>query len=217
MYLTRITLAGRVRTNDLLRHTGDMYREHQMLWKLFPEDPDARRDFLYRKDILYSRPRYFILSERMPVHDLGLWRIDPPREFAPRLRRGQRLQFSLRANPVVRVDGRRHDIVMHQKTALRARNDEEAPPLGLLIHTAGAAWIDRQAERHGFAVLPESLRVDGYRQHRARQGARRIRFSTLDFHGLLTVTDPDRFLAKLCAGFGAAKAFGCGLMLIRRP
>jgi CRISPR system Cascade subunit CasE len=30
------------------------------------------------------------------------------------------------------------------------------------------------------------------------------------------VKEPDRFLAKLAQGFGRARAFGCGLMLIRR-
>ena len=33
---------------------------------------------------------------------------------------------------------------------------------------------------------------------------------------LIEVTDPPAFLARLAAGFGRAKAFGCGLMLIRR-
>jgi CRISPR system Cascade subunit CasE len=30
------------------------------------------------------------------------------------------------------------------------------------------------------------------------------------------VDDPSRFLVSIQRGFGAAKAFGCGLMLIRR-
>ena len=42
-------------------------------------------------------------------------------------------------------------------------------------------------------------------------------YSTLDFEGILTVRDPDSFLAAIARGFGAAKSYGCGLMLIRRP
>jgi CRISPR system Cascade subunit CasE len=38
----------------------------------------------------------------------------------------------------------------------------------------------------------------------------------LDLSGALTVTDPTLFLEKLSGGFGRAKAFGLGLMLIRR-
>ena len=41
-------------------------------------------------------------------------------------------------------------------------------------------------------------------------------YSTLDFEGVLTVSDPDPLLPAIARGFGAAKAYGCGLMLIRR-
>jgi CRISPR system Cascade subunit CasE len=37
-----------------------------------------------------------------------------------------------------------------------------------------------------------------------------------ELEGQLDVTDPDAFAAKVAAGFGRAKAFGCGLMLLRR-
>ena len=48
------------------------------------------------------------------------------------------------------------------------------------------------------------------------QGRRRPRFGVLDLEGVIAVTDPALFLPKLVQGFGRAKAFGCGLMLIRR-
>ena len=41
-------------------------------------------------------------------------------------------------------------------------------------------------------------------------------YSTVDFDGILTVSDPDPLLPAIVHGFGAAKAYGCGLMLIRR-
>ena len=37
----------------------------------------------------------------------------------------------------------------------------------------------------------------------------------LDFEGVLEVDDVAEFLKKLAAGIGRARAFGCGLMLIR--
>jgi CRISPR system Cascade subunit CasE len=62
------------------------------------------------------------------------------------------------------------------------------------------------------------LQVDGYDQiHISRGRARRvIAFSVLDLEGVLEVQSPDRFVDALTRGFGKAKAFGCGLMLIRR-
>ncbi|MDX2120628.1 MAG: type I-E CRISPR-associated protein Cas6/Cse3/CasE, partial [Gemmatimonadota bacterium] len=43
-----------------------------------------------------------------------------------------------------------------------------------------------------------------------------MQIGVLDLEGTLYVTDPSAFLGALGAGFGRAKAFGCGLMLIRR-
>ena len=59
------------------------------------------------------------------------------------------------------------------------------------------------------------LRVDGHRVHR-KLGRHGIVVSTLDFEGELRVTDPEAFLSALSNGIGPAKAFGCGLMLVRR-
>lgn len=52
----------------------------------------------------------------------------------------------------------------------------------------------------------------------SRRGGRRgePRFGVFEMKGRLTVTDPAAFLARLATGFGRAKSYGCGLMLIRR-
>ena len=50
-------------------------------------------------------------------------------------------------------------------------------------------------------------------QHRGRKAE--IQFSTVDFGGELAVKDAVRLTEALCAGVGRAKAFGCGLLLVR--
>jgi len=69
-----------------------------------------------------------------------------------------------------------------------------------------------RASSRGFSVDTTSLSVDGYEQHR-EDG--RLTFSTVDFTGILTVQDAGRFSQALFNGVGHAKAFGCGLLLIR--
>ncbi|RYD61629.1 MAG: type I-E CRISPR-associated protein Cas6/Cse3/CasE, partial [Verrucomicrobiaceae bacterium] len=44
----------------------------------------------------------------------------------------------------------------------------------------------------------------------------KLRFTSVDLTGQLTVTDPTAFQAMLLQGLGHAKAFGCGLMVVRR-
>ena len=41
-------------------------------------------------------------------------------------------------------------------------------------------------------------------------------FATIEIEGALTVTDVPTFLSSITQGFGGAKAYGCGLMLIKR-
>ncbi|GLW59744.1 type I-E CRISPR-associated protein Cas6/Cse3/CasE [Hydrogenophilus thermoluteolus] len=218
MYLTRLTLLDHPDLKAIVQQLGDAYREHQMLWRLFDPAPDTKRDFLYRRDVHLGRPRYFILSRRPPVNPLGLWHIDPPKPFEPKLQAGQKLAFLLRANPVVRRDRERHDIVMDKKKRIgwKSLPPEERPPLPELIHRAGLDWLSGQGKRHGFNIDHGAVRVDGYCQHHTRRGGHAIHFSTLDFTGLLTVTDPELFRKALFQGIGPAKAFGCGLLLVRK-
>ena len=52
-----------------------------------------------------------------------------------------------------------------------------------------------------------------YEPHGGKRG--RLRFSTVDLTGELVVTDAARFATTLASGIGRAKAFGCGLLLVR--
>ena len=190
---------------------------HRLLWALFSDGPDRRRDFLWREEgpgrflALYARPPN-------PLHDV--FDIDPPKEFAPNLAAGDRLAFTLRANPVVArkqeggVRGKRVDVVMHALHPV-PREERRERRLALVVE-AGRGWLARQGERHGFQPDPDTA-VDSYETVRIPRGPRAsLEFGRLDFQGVLTVTDPPRFLAALACGFGRARAFGCGLMLIRR-
>jgi len=96
-----------------------------------------------------------------------------------------------------------------------------------VAESAAAEWLDQQGKRDGFAQLrscnPDVRLVQDYRvleiprQGRLANDKRhRLRVGVLDLDGRLEVTDPTVFLERLYRGFGRAKAFGNGLMLIRR-
>ena len=192
---------------------------HHLVWSLFADGANRRRDFLWRE---MQTGVFLILSARRPADPHGLFEIAEPKAFGPVLAAGDRLAFSLRANPVVRRRdpsrrrSTKHDVVMD---ALRAHPAGERAERRLdMVREQGLAWLERQAGKAGFAIRPNGVQIDGYEQCRVvRRGSAAMSFSTLDFTGLLTVNDPDTFLSALVQGFGAAKAYGCGLMLIRRP
>lgn len=196
---------------------------HRLLWTLFADGAARTRDFLWREvdGERLDRLAFLILSARLPVDAHGLFELDPPKPWAPALRPGDRLGFSLRANPVVTVrrEGRRgprHDVVMHRLRDLPAGEPRRAARPDA-VAAAGRAWLDAQGERHGFRPLGEP-RVDGYLRRRVprEDGAAPVAFATLDLDGILEVTDPDALVAAVLRGFGKAKAWGCGLMLLRR-
>ena len=194
---------------------------HRLVWSLFADGPERRRDFLWREE---GQGRFLILAAREPQDPHGLFDLEC-KEFAPALARGDRLGFLLRANPTVQPAAPRgakdrpprSDVVMHALHGLPAGAPRaEARPEAVV--RAGTAWLERQGAAKGFALEPEQLRVEGYETWRIPRGPGRppIRYGTLDFAGVLRVEDPARFVAALREGFGRARAFGCGLMLIRR-
>lgn len=226
MYFSRLTFNPLVSPQQLAQTLlQDTYREHQALWQLFDTDPDATRDFLYRQVIEQGRIKYYVLSERMPVDKSGMWLVDTPKPYDPKLVEGQRLFFTLRANPVVTVataEGKklRHDVVMNAKKQMGfdALSPADRPPLQQVVQDSCVPWLQARAEANGFSIEPELVAVDGYQQYEsfAKQQKRPVRYSTVDFQGILTVTDPERFRTVLFSGIGKSKAFGCGLLLVRR-
>ena len=197
------------------QHSG-----HHLVWSLFTDGPDRRRDFLWRE--MEQRGTFLILSSRPPVDHHELFEIDEPKLFAPLLEAGDQLQFSLRANPVVRrrdssrTRSVKHDVVMD---ALRTHSKgDRAEYRFTAIQEQGLAWLKRQGDNTGFTIRPGKVSIDSYQQHRiSRKGpAAAMTFATMDFNGILDVRDPVKLLSGLAQGFGAAKAYGCGLMLIRR-
>jgi CRISPR system Cascade subunit CasE len=220
MYLSRISLSPEAeRTSRFWRLFESPYRLHQELWHLFSDAGDRRRDFLYRIERTEGRPQVFCLSDRRPTPTDQLWRIES-KEFCPALRAGERLRFSLRANPVVTRDRKRHDVVMDAKHDLRQRGipRPEWPTEPEIAQQAGVEWLIRRGETHGFEVDAAGVRVDRYAVHTFdKPGAPgRVRLATCDFAGLLEVRDVDRFLAAVRGGIGPAKGFGCGLLLCMR-
>lgn len=227
MYFSSITPAhGREREAAIEWSRGG-YQDHQWLWRLFPAPPGSAREFLYRRFEKDGMPQFYVLSGRRPEGNESSWTVNS-RAFTPQLTKGDRLRFDLRANPVVTrsVNGKksRHDVVMERKRALLAGRgltrwqdwqSDDRPALYSVVRDACVEWIRSRESGFGFAIDEPTLNVDSYQQHAEKGG--RLRFSTVDFSGDLTVTEPVSFGVSLRNGVGHAKAFGCGLMLIKRP
>lgn len=209
---------------NLLRFLGEIkkrgvYGSHQFLWNLFPDDPDAKRDFLFREVKEENFPTFYLVSGRLPEEKEGIEVRSKP--YQPRLAKGQLFRFDLRANPtVVQKDAHgkslRHDVIMAAKKTAKA-NGKAPPVLEEELDTA-KNWLLARASKHGFELETNAFVAESYLQHRIQKDAnpKPIRFSTVDFRGILQVVDPGEFARVLNHGIGRCKAFGCGLVLLRK-
>lgn len=224
-YFSRFTLnPTNYHARNLLQNISQNgYREHQSLWKLFPDEPAASRDFIYRGERRHLSRVYYMVSGSKPER-LDEWEVET-RPYQPKLSDGELLSFSLRVNPVItrkseNGKSRRHDIVMNAKKEMKYKelSSNERPTLSELIQTAGLKWLDERKTKYGFNFDEKTIIVERYDQHQAYKQANKgaIRYSSMDFTGYLKVSDADIFTKTLMTGIGPAKAFGCGLMLVRR-
>lgn len=244
--LSRMTPRPGLDFSDFVALGGlDPYGQHQLVWTFFDlprEQTPAQVPFLFRAELQDGLPLLYVLSRSEPRDSSGKWRIES-KEYRPALTAGDRLAFKLRANPTVARPGdvvlgrdgapklrttglktgqprqriKRHDVVMDAKQRMdwKSLSPDERPSLAQLAYEAGAGWLREREERLGCQFNAARLRVDGYRTHRMNR-KRGISLSTVDFEGELQVTDLERFTSILFNGIGPAKAFGCGLLLVRR-
>lgn len=218
-FLTKATLAPGTRSiGALLAETGSADGGHRLLWSLFSSTSEGarERDFIYRR---IDDRNYLIVSSRPPADAHALWNLGP-KPYEPEPQAGEGYHFILRANPAMAIsrEGRkpslRVDAVMHAKRAARA---EQKPWGREEEEVAALAWLFARQVAIGVTLDQQRCRITAYEQHRIpRKQGEPARFSTVDYEGRLNVEDPARFKRALFGGIGKARAFGCGLMLIRR-
>jgi CRISPR system Cascade subunit CasE len=238
MYLSRVHVLAKQPDKLMEIVRADHYQLHQLLWKLFPGSGEKQpRDFLFRRDENQGFPIFYLLSASEPTPLANVLTVET-KPFEPKLKAGDTLAFSLRANPVETIKQERtdaeqeqhsaqrkaqglpekstkkrihHDVVMSLKKSLA--DEKQHYSQAELEQQAGEKWLHGRARKNGFKVL--SVTAQGYRQHHFKK--RQIKISSLDFDGVLEITDPELFIEHaLYKGIGSAKAFGCGLLMIKR-
>ncbi len=197
MFLSRILLTG-----PSLRNA---YEIHRRLWQLFP-DPDGQRDFLFQIEAMETGKVWLLLqSLREPEPATGL-KILQRKHFAPQPVKGQYLRFRLVANPVKTIrDG---------QGRLNRKGEVKSCRVPLIREDEQRAWLERKLD--GVAHLLQ-VEIEKRPPLYFRKDQRPGKIQPYLFQGLLQVEDPYRLVEDLLKkGIGPAKAFGCGLMLLKR-
>lgn len=231
-YFSKVTIVPTEAARVFTEQKNRTYRLHQLLWKLFPntsqakpEQPHSKRVFLFREYQNQNREHcFYVLSSTKPTGEHAALRtISKP--FSPKLQNGQKLAFELRANPVISHEVieqgkrkvRRHDVLMHAKHQTKKTEIQGQSPQSLM-NQAAISWLLNERRMQSWGIhVDHSPTVSAYQQHRMQRAksSSTIQISSVDYQGILTVNDAEIFTEQLLKGFGKAKAFGCGLMLIK--
>jgi CRISPR system Cascade subunit CasE len=206
MFLSRVEIPWEAARNA--------YDIHRQLWRLFPGEArevrsngeETRQGFLFRVEEHHpGQPaRLLVQSRREPVSTSGL-SIVGTREFYPQPAADQRLAFLLSANPVKTITDAERD------TKPGKKSDKCRVPL--IREEEQLQWLNRKfigvAEIEVATVLPHAPLY-------FRKGNRGGKLLTATFDGVMRVQDSAALVSLLENGIGHAKAFGCGLLLVRR-
>ncbi len=167
------------------------YKIHQQLWHNFPDDPDGERPFLFQME---DPQRLLLLSSREPMPQSGGARIIGTKPYTPQPQAGQMLRFRLDANPTKRLKKERNRVpLIHEEEQI--------------------SWLSRKLQ--GAATVSEVL-ISRRENLFFRKGRRAGKIVKVRFEGILTVNYPEQLINMVEKGVGPAKAFGCGLLLVRR-
>lgn len=190
------------------------YEYHRQLWRLFPGElreprrnaEESRNGFLFRvEEHRPGRPAHLLVQSRRAPQATPSVHVIAAREVHPRPSLGQRLAFLLTANPIKTIADAERDAKPGKKSD-RCR-------VPLIREDDQREWLLRKlaagAEVEAANVLPHPPLY-------FRKGSRGGKLVTVTFEGVLRVRESDALVTLLESGVGPAKAFGCGLLLVRR-
>ncbi|MCZ7575404.1 MAG: type I-E CRISPR-associated protein Cas6/Cse3/CasE [Ardenticatenaceae bacterium] len=220
MYLSRLILNPRSR--QVQGEVGKPYQLHRTLLTHGFGTTREASGVLYRLDL--DRQGITVLVQSLVEPDWqglltvgqGQYLLAPPpapKTFEATFAQGRRFYFRLRANPTVK----------------KAREEKRQGNRVPLKHEAQQiAWLHRKGAQGGFRVLDVRASQDEEQRDRIRheqnherdergsETSHTLTLYTVQFDGLLEVTDTERFREAVRSGIGPAKAFGCGLLSLAR-
>jgi len=204
MYLYRIVLNPRLK--EVRRDVADAYQMHSTLCRAFcqPEEKCKQSAFLWRLELERGSPTnpvVLVLSKqladwkRITLTDWLVKEPEGPIDLNDKYKttcfdEGRKLRFRLKANACYNKDGKRH--------AVKGNGDQ-------------LVWLRGQAAKNGFLVLSSVVTLQETIKGYPRDG-KEITVFSVQYDGMLQITDRNTFIAAMNNGIGHGKALGLGLL-----
>jgi len=201
MYLSKVLIHGSISRNP--------YEIHRALWRLFPEDADAERDYLFRVERPGQQQAEVLMQScRVPgKQNVPGIKLLAKREYPLDLKVGQRLRFLLLANPVKTIND--------ENGRLNAKGEVKKCRVPLIHEEEWRAWLERKLDGCSDleTLIAEKRLPLNFRKAKEKRAGK---IQPVCFQGILAVKDPSAVRDLVATGIGPAKAFGCGLLSLAR-
>ncbi len=199
MYLSRVYLSP--------DNLNNAYEWHRSLWSLFPsEAPGSLAPFLYHIERmnLVKGARVLMQSLKSPQGKSVYASILATKQLEPVYNAGQYLRFMLRANPVKCITDSSDNPNKRNKGKCR---------VPIIKEEEQHDWVRRK-----LAGIAQIKSIDSRINPPLyfRKGSRAGKINPVTFNGILEIIDGTAMALLIERGIGPAKAFGCGLMLVKR-
>lgn len=191
------------------RALADCNDMHRNLMRAFPDiEAAAVREetgMLYALMTVEGKPCIYVVSRMLPdwsaVKSVRLYKGQSPLcvdAVADRFAAGQKYMFRLYAAPTKKCKGEGKN---SRRVSLDTAEERRA-------------WMERQSDKYGFSLL--ACRETGERRVSGRRGGDRIEYRGVTFEGALEIKDPEQFRFCWESGIGPGKAYGLGLLMLKR-
>jgi CRISPR system Cascade subunit CasE len=189
----------------------DNYAWHKLSWQCFPNRPDAKRDFLTRLEQTGECFRLYLLSgftSEKPEWCAPEWW--SCKKVSSSFMEHDVYKFDLIANPTRKVHS-------FDTQGQRRKNSVRKAVIG---EDALLAWLRDKADKHGFALYGQGLRIDQlgtqefFKPQSNTHSEYRGKHVGVRFQGMLKVKEHNVFQEAFINGIGSARAFGFGLLML---
>lgn len=183
--------------------TRNPYDWHRALWRLFPDQPQEKRAFLFRVEQQQFGQGALVLLQSPtapnPYDEAVRVIAEPKRVDLSALPEGVSLRFRLTANVI--------------KTIRDAEHPERPVRVPLLKEEQQVEWLARKLAA---AVDVETVTITPNQPLFFKRKGQAGKLVTTTFDGRLRVIDRGGFRTLIENGVGPAKSFGCGLLSVAR-
>jgi CRISPR system Cascade subunit CasE len=204
---------------------SDCYAWHKKLWECFPDEPDAKRDFLSRIDHLEGAFRLWLMAKKKPMRPK--W-CNPDgfslKEIGPSFLMHRYYAFDLRANPVKALVQHEPNGIPVLRSNGKWKRGKRVPLIkpeelrSWLVNKGKVRCRDQKTGTDvpgGFRIVEEKpLEISPMVESHFRKKGQSGYHGGVQFRGTLEVTEREKFIETYQSGIGSAKGFGFGLLLL---